>query len=145
MQEYESSQLNRQLTKKKKQIKVYSNVTIIFVDRVEEHESVYTLVDSEDEDDEEEDDEVEEEEDEVTQMADYEVEDEAEHEYEEEEEDETSCENTALLGSGTSRGITLIVTPSMSPATSSQDLSSVHVVDHHHHHHRQSSSEHHRS
>ncbi|XP_031779628.1 potassium voltage-gated channel subfamily KQT member 2 isoform X5 [Nasonia vitripennis] len=89
--------------------------------RLDEHEGVYSPVDSEEDDEEDEEEEEDEDEEEETDER-------GEPDYEEEEE-ETSCENTALLGSGSVR-TQIIVTPSMSPVQSSQDLAL--VVEHHH-------------
>ncbi|XP_016838504.1 potassium voltage-gated channel subfamily KQT member 1 isoform X7 [Nasonia vitripennis] len=92
-----------------------------FLNRLDEHEGVYSPVDSEEDDEEDEEEEEDEDEEEETDER-------GEPDYEEEEE-ETSCENTALLGSGSVR-TQIIVTPSMSPVQSSQDLAL--VVEHHH-------------
>ncbi|XP_023245419.1 potassium voltage-gated channel subfamily KQT member 5 [Copidosoma floridanum] len=131
-------------------------------DRVEDRETIYTRVVSDDDENEEDDDDDDEEE----EVEEYEEEgdndegmdlDACDHDYEdegeedEEDEEETSCENTALLGAAMRTQI--IVTPSLSPVQSSQDI--LHELqqqatqqpallppnhDHHHHHHHSSSS-----
>lgn len=95
-----------------------------FSDRAEQHERIYVRVvsDEDDEDDEEEEEEEEEDDDEEEDEEDERrrrIHEEPDYE---DEEEETSCENTALLGSVRTQ---IIVTPSLSPVQSSQDLALV--------------------